>query len=147
MSMGKYFEEFEIGEKGEGNSITITEAHLVIFGSITGDFNALHFDEETAKKGKFGGRIAHGLFILSLASASLGDPVQKTVIGNMGISAKFKAPSYLGDTITAEWEVADKQLRKHNGIVTFKQVCRNQRGEVVMEAEQHLLIALKNETG
>ena len=144
MSMGKYFEEFEIGDKGEGNSITITEAHLVIFGSITGDFNALHFDEETAKQGKFGGRIAHGLFILSLASASLGDPVQKTVIGNMGISAKFKAPSRLGDTVTAKWEVTNKQLRKRDGIVTFTQHCINQRGEVVMEGEQHLLITLKN---
>lgn len=144
MKTGKYFEEFEIGEKGEGNSITITDAHLVVFGSITGDFNALHFDEEFAKQGKFGGRVAHGLFLVSLASAALGDPVQRTVIGNMGVSAKFKAPAAIGDTITPEWEVTDKKLRKNDGIVTFKLVCYNQRGEVVMEGEELLLIACKN---
>ncbi len=144
MKTGKYFEEFEIGEKGEGNSITITDAHLVVFGSITGDFNALHFNEEFARQSRFKGRVAHGLFLISLASAALGDPVQGTVIGNMGVSARFKVPAYIGDTITPEWEVTDKKLRKGDGIVTFKLICRNQRGEVVMEGEELLLIAGQN---
>ena len=140
MKMGKYFEEFEVGEKGEGNAITITDTHLVLFGSITGDFNGLHFNDEVAKQGRFGGRIAHGLFIMSLASGGLGDPVQGTVVGNMGISARFKAPARIGDTITPGWEVTDKKLRKTDGVVTFKITCVNQKGELVMEGEQKYLL-------
>ena len=64
---GMYLEDFEVGKVYESGGRTITEADIVNFAGVSGDFNPLHMDEEFAKTNLFGKRIAHGAlgFIIS----------------------------------------------------------------------------------
>ena len=64
-SMGKYFEDFNIGDSFITVSRTVTEADVTIFAGLSGDYNQLHTDEEYAKKTVFGGRVAHGFLVES----------------------------------------------------------------------------------
>ena len=57
---GLYLEEFEIGKEYESQGRTVTEADVVNFAGVSGDFNPLHMDEEFGKQNMFGRRVAHG---------------------------------------------------------------------------------------
>ena len=65
--IGKYFEEYVVGESMTTRGRTITEADIVQFGSLTGDFNPMHFDVEYMKNHMLGQRVAHGMLTLSYA--------------------------------------------------------------------------------
>ena len=110
---------------------TVTEADIMTFANISGDFNPLHVSEEYARKTFFGGRIAHGVISLGLISAAM------TKLPGFGVfigeSSKLVAPVRIGDTITATGEVI--RVRKDKGIVTLKTSCTNQKGVTVVEGE------------
>jgi len=144
--MGISFDEFEVGQKFESYKITVTEAHVVLFASLTGDFNPLHVDEGFAKNSIFGSRIAHGLLTLSLTFGYLAMLVAYTAIALLEVKAKFIRPVKIGDTIHSVIEVIDKRLSEkyRGGIVTFKSQVFNQRNEVVMEGVYSLLISSKD---
>ena len=110
---------------------TITESDINLFAEVSGDFNPIHMHEEYAKKTFFGGRIAHGIIALSLLSAA-GTKLPGTVI-LLSMSGRFLKPVRIGDTITATTEVI--AVRKDKGIVTLKNTCTNQHGEVTVEGE------------
>ena len=64
---GKYFEDFVIGEEFESPGRTITEADVMMFAGLSGDYNQVHTDEEYCKEHSiYKTRIAHGLFGLAL---------------------------------------------------------------------------------
>ena len=65
--MGLYFEELEIGNETRTAARTITEADVVGFCGLSGDFNPLHTDAEFAAGTPYGTRIAHGPLVLSVA--------------------------------------------------------------------------------
>ena len=140
---GKYFDEFKIGEKFITPSRTVTEADIVNFAGISGDFNQVHTDEEFAKKLPFKGRIAHGLLTLAIASGLTSRLIEGTAIAFLGQTNKFLGAVKPGDTITCYVEIADKKEGKKpdRGIVFFKWIVKNQRQEPVMEAEFQLMMA------
>lgn len=110
---------------------TVTEADIVLFAVVSGDFNPVHTCEEYAKKTFFGGRIAHGIIPLGLLSAAMAKLPGLVIF--IGDSNRFLAPVRIGDTITATGEVTN--VRKDKGIVTLKATCTNQKGENVVEGE------------
>ena len=110
---------------------TVTEADIVLFAGVSGDFNPVHMCEEYAKKTFFGGRIAHGVIALGLISAAMTKLPGAVIF--LGASDRFLAPVRIGDTITATGEVIT--VRKDKGIVTLKASCVNQNGETVVEGE------------
>lgn len=138
-----FFSDFEVGQKFLSHSITVTDAHIIMFAGLSGDFNPLHVNEEFAKKTIFKGRIAHGLLTLSLMSGHLGMLVAGTAIAFLGMNVKFTAPVRPGDTIHSEAIVKDKQPKEKygGGIVTFKFEIKNQNNEKVVEGEMSLLIS------
>jgi len=115
---------------------TITEADIVLFAGISGDFNPIHMCEEYAKKTFFGSRVAHGVISLGLLSAA-GAKLPGSVV-LLSRSAKFLKPVRIGDTITATAEVTE--TRQDKGIVTLKNTCTNQNGEIVVEGESTVRI-------
>ena len=66
--MGLYFEEFTLGDGCESVGRTVTEADIVNFAALSGDWNRIHTDEQYSREQMFGERVAHGLLVLSVAS-------------------------------------------------------------------------------
>jgi acyl dehydratase len=139
-----YFEDFETGQEFVTRSRTITEADVVAFAGLSGDFNPLHMDEEFAKKTMFGARIAHGLLGLSIASGLINQLGigEGTVIAFLGLTWNFKGAIKFGDTITVRERVAEKRetSKKDRGILRMGISVINQNGEVVQEGEHTLMI-------
>ena len=86
--------------------------------------------EETAKKGIFGKRVAHGILVSGLISAVLGNKLPGPGSIYMGQELKFTAPVYIGDTITATCEIIETIPEK--GRIKLSTVCTNQDGKVVI---------------
>jgi 3-hydroxybutyryl-CoA dehydratase len=110
---------------------TIAESDIALFAEVSGDFNPVHLSQEYAEKTLFGGRIAHGLIAVGLLSAAMAKLPGLSIL--LSLSVKFLKPVRIGDTVTAIVEVID--TRQDKGIVTLKNTCINQNGEVVVEGE------------
>ncbi len=110
---------------------TISKRDIELFAEVSGDFNPVHMNEEYAKKTFFGGRIAHGVIAVSLLSAAMAKLPGLVIL--LSHSSRFLKPVRIGDTITAVAEVTE--ARKSKGIVTLKNTCTNQNGEVTVEGE------------
>jgi 3-hydroxybutyryl-CoA dehydratase len=142
--MSLYFEDFAVGHRTVTRSRTITEADIVNFAGLSGDFVELHMSEEFAKNGPFGRRIAHGLLILSISSGlnvQAGQTID-TVIAFYGIDRlRFTKPTFIGDTIHVEKEViAADRKGEGRGVVTFNTQVLNQNGEPVIVYQDKLMV-------
>lgn len=132
---GLYFEEFEIGDEVVSSGRTITEADVVAFASLSGDWNPMHTDIEYAKTGMFGQRVAHGLLVLSIASGlavRLGF-MEETVLAFRELTWKFSRPVVIGDTVRVRAVVHQRKAmpRLGGGAVVFDISVLNQCDEVV----------------
>ena len=61
-----FFEDFTVGDRFGSPSKTLTDAHFMFFAGMTGDAHPLHYDDEYAKKTRFGRRLAHGLLLTAM---------------------------------------------------------------------------------
>ncbi len=142
---GLNFEEFQIGDTVESAGRTITEADIVTFASLSGDWNALHTDAEYAKQSMFKQRVAHGLLVLSVASglAVRMGLMDATIKAFMGLEWKFRAPVFIGDTIHVRATVTKKHAMASlgGGLVVMKVEVVNQEGKVVQKGEWEALAA------
>jgi len=141
---GRYFEEFNLGDKVTSQGRTITEADIVAFTGLSGDYNPIHIDAEFSKSGLFGERIAHGLLVLSMASGlawQLGF-MAGTADAFLSLDWKFTGPAKIGDTIKVSAEVAQKRDMPGSGggMVVFNVEVTNQRSEVVQKGKWSVLI-------
>ena len=135
---GKYFEDFEIGEVFETAGRTVTEADIVNFSTFSGDFNAIHTNEEFAKTTIFKRRVAQGAAVFSILTGLLYREgfMEGTVIAFLGVNDwKFLAPVFAGDTIYGRAEVTKthKSSKQNTGIVTFDVEVLNQKDEVIQK--------------
>jgi 3-hydroxybutyryl-CoA dehydratase len=142
--MGLYFEDFTLGHKTVSRTRTITEADIVNFAGLSGDFVELHMSESFAASGPFGKRIAHGMLVLSVSSGLMVQMGQTTdtVIAFYGIDRlRFTKPVFIGDTVYVEKEVIAKDLKRPDrGVITFKTEVLNQHGEPVVVYQDKLMV-------
>ena len=96
--VGMFWEEWEIGAEFQTASRTITEADVVNFAGISGDYNPLHIDEEFCKQTQFGTRIAHGPLVYSIAAGLLFQLLlyDDTLIASAATTASFQGFNYHG---------------------------------------------------
>jgi 3-hydroxybutyryl-CoA dehydratase len=143
--VGLYFQDYVIGEVHATQRRTITEADIVNFGGIIGDYNPLHFDEEWMKGNMFGKRIAHGMLTLSFATGLVNQlgAGYKTVMAFKGLEFEFKAPVFIGDTIHVELKTVELRpsSKMPGGWVTQEVKIIKQDGTVVQEGKWSSLIA------
>ncbi len=145
-NQGLYFEEFEIGQQVVTPGRTITEADIVSFAGLSGDYNLIHTDAEYSQNTPFGQRVAHGLLVLSIVSG-LGvrtGVMEGTVLAFREINSwKFSRPVFIGDTIHAVMTVTEKKSlpRLGGGAVILTLDVKNQRDETVMRGTWTVLIA------
>ena len=142
---GMYFEEFEVGYKVTTASRTITEADVVGFAQLSGDFNMIHTSAEFAESTPYGQRIAHGLLGLSIASGLVIRTgfLEDTVIAFREISGwKFIGPIFLGETIHATIQVKETKAlpRLGGGSVTTRVDVIKQNGDTVMRGNWVVLV-------
>ncbi|HET9529880.1 MAG TPA: MaoC/PaaZ C-terminal domain-containing protein [Blastocatellia bacterium] len=142
--MGKYFEDFEIGEEAITAGRTITETDIVMFAGITGDWNEIHTNKEFAERGPFKQRIAHGALVFSIStglSVRLGQ-TGDTVIAFYGLDRlRFVKPTFIGDTIHVRQRVEAKDERdERSGIITTLNEVINQREDVVISYTSKVLL-------
>lgn len=130
--VGKTIEELKLGDSAE-HSKTISESDVYQFAGITGDFNPAHINKVYAEKTFFKERIAHGILSTGLISAVIAMRLPGAGTIYMKQEVEFKAPVYIGDTITARVEVI--HLDKPKNRVALKTVCVNQHDVVVIEGE------------
>jgi len=101
-------------------SKTVTEADIILFAGITGDFNPAHIDDEYAKASMFKERIAHGMLSAGFISATLAMKLPGPGSIYMSQNLKFKAPVKIGDTVKATVTITEINIdRKIIKLDTF----------------------------
>jgi acyl dehydratase len=143
--MPYYYEDLELGQVFSGPRRTITEADIVAFAQLSGDWNPLHTDADFAAQSRFGGRIAHGLLTLS-AVMGLMDRAASfdgSAVALLAVEWRFLLPVFIGDTIGFRMTVEGLRLTADGryGVVGRHLEVVNQRGEVVQEGSLPLLVA------
>ncbi len=140
---GRTFEDFAIDEEIISGARTVTEADVVNFACLSGDFHPEHMNEEYARKGPLGKRIAHGLLIMSMATGLLNQTgaFEGTSIAILEVTVRFIKAVKFGDTIRAIQKIAGKKetSKPDRGVLTSRITVLNQDDQTVLEAD---LIAL-----
>ncbi len=128
--IGKTIDELRVGQSAVFSK-TISESDVYLFAGITGDFNPAHVNQPYAEKTFFKARIAHGMLVAGLLSAVMANqlPGPGSVYIHQGLD--FKAPVYIGDTVTAQVEVL--AIDHDANRVELKTTCINQGGDVVVD--------------
>ncbi|HMX10726.1 MAG TPA: phenylacetic acid degradation bifunctional protein PaaZ [Burkholderiaceae bacterium] len=145
----RHFEDLQIGESLLTHRRTVSEADIVAFGGISGDYFYMHFDEVAAKDSPFGKRIAHGYFVLSAAAGLFVSPAPGPVLANYGLDTlRFVKPVGIGDTIQARLTAKRKIDRQKvdaqgrgQGVVAWDVEVTNQLGELVASYDILTLVA------
>jgi acyl dehydratase len=146
--MSLHFEEVEVGMRFESPARTITEADLVNFSGVSGDFNPLHSDETFASGTLYGRRIAHGMLVLSAVTGlrqRMG-VFDGTLMGFLEIrSWRFRRAVFPGDTIRSVTEVAElrETSKPDRGVMVQRIEVLNQDGAVVQDGEFVTLLRRK----
>jgi acyl dehydratase len=112
---------------------TVTAHQVELYAQITGDRNPLHFDADFAGRTRFGRLVAQGGIASGMLNAlvAMDMPGPGTVFLSQTLG--YKAPSYLGDTLTAEIEVVS--LKPDKPVCQLRATITNQDGTVVLEGE------------
>ena len=136
---GKTFDEFKVGDEFTTASRTITEADVVNFAGLSGDFNPLHTDEEFGKSTPFKGRVAHGMLSVAIATglANQLGIFEGTTVALLSMTISYKGAAKFGDTIYLVLIVVDKKetSKGDKGIVTFDAKVYNQNDETIVEGQ------------
>jgi len=125
-----YFEDVEIGPAFETPGMTLTAAHVALFGGVAGDTPA---DAQAIPD----------LLPLCLSSG-LGWRVPQpplVVLAFMGFEWRFVRPARVGDTIHSVSRTLTKRPMKEGGVIIEERNVLNQRGEVVQSGRLTLLVA------
>jgi 3-hydroxybutyryl-CoA dehydratase len=142
---GKYFEEFALGETVSSAGRSVTEADIVNFAGLSGDFSQIHTNVPYARSTGYGHRVAHGLLGLSITSGLLAQLgyLEGTVVAFRELTWKFSLPVFIGDTIWARSVVTELKPvpRLPGGLITLDIEVINQDGETVQRGRWVVLVA------
>jgi len=141
---GLTFNQFNVGDVYVCQARTVTEADTVNFAGVSGDYNPLHTNEEYGKTTPFGGRIAHGVLVLAMATGQINQLgiFEGTTIALLQQTIKYVGPVKFGDTIHLEFKIAEKKetSKPDRGILTLENKVLNQHGQAVIEVQEVVMI-------
>jgi len=131
-----YYDDVTLDEEFESSARTITEADIVNFAGVSGDFNPIHTDHEFARSTPWRKPIAHGLLVLSVATGlAVSTPPMRT-IAFVGIREwMFRGPVFIGDTIRMVSRLKECIPRSRNrraDMIWYRSVV-NQAGKIVQD--------------
>ncbi|MFC9551977.1 MaoC/PaaZ C-terminal domain-containing protein [Rhodococcus sp. NPDC056960] len=142
---GLWFDDVEIGMTFETPRRTVTEADVVNFAGVSGDFHTLHTDAQTMRESQFGERIAHGALVLSIVTGLRGrlGIFDDTLVAFAEIRRwRFVRPVLIGDTIRAANEIVEltPTSKPDRGVMVQHVQVLNQHDVVVQEGEMVALV-------
>lgn len=141
---GKNFDQFLVGDEFYTASRTITEADVVTFAGLSGDYNPLHTDQVFMEKSASGGRIAHGALILSVATglANQLGIFEGTTIAVLEMATRFTGAVKFGDTVRVVLTINDKKESKKpdRGVVNVGIKVLNQADQPVLEGSWAVML-------
>jgi acyl dehydratase len=144
---GKYYEDFTEGDVITTARRTVTEADVVSFAGVSGDFNPLHTDEEFMKTTPFGSRIAHGLLSVAIGTGLINQMgiFEGTNLALLEMNIKYTGAVQFGDTIHLELKTLEKKetSKPNKGIITYEANVKNQKDETVVEMKWTLMMKRK----
>jgi acyl dehydratase len=138
-----FFDDVQIGQEWESLGRTVTEADVVNFAGLSGDFNPIHTDHEFCKGTTFRRPIAHGLLILAIGSGLGVMHPQMRTLAFLGIKEwKFLEPVFIGDTIRMRTKVLEKEERSRGerGVITWARTIVNRHNKSVEEGVMVTLV-------
>ena len=145
---GYRYEDLYVGLAFRSPGRTITDADLMAFAGLTGDFSELHTSDVYAKNSQFGRKVAHGLLGLSYAHGLMWPrtgELRETAIAFLGIQDwKFVGPIFVGDTIFVHYvlaELRDSKSRPTQAVASFVVELLNQDGMVLQKGTKILLVS------
>lgn len=138
-----FFDDVSVGQEWESAGRTVTQADVVNFAGLSGDFNPIHMDETYAQETPFRKPIAHGLLVFSIGSGlGLWAPPMRT-LAFLGIKDwRFLDPVFFGDTIRTRAKVLAKEERSRGrrGVVTWRREIFKVGGKTVQEGTLETLV-------
>ena len=145
---GYRYADLHVGMAFRSPGRTITDADLVGFAGLTGDFSELHTSDVYAKNSQFGRKVAHGLLGLAYAHglmwARTGE-LRETAVAFLGINEwKFLEPIFVGDTIFVNYQISelrDSKSRPTQAIAVFDVSVVNQDNRTVQRGSKALLVS------
>lgn len=148
MSSRLFWEDLVVGMTCESPGRTVTEADVVGFAGLSGDFNAIHMDAvHAAEHGLGGERLAHGLLGLSIMSGLftrtvIGAGMQGQLLAMLSLEWTFSGPLRIGDTVHVRAEVVDRRptSRDERGITHIERELVNDRGAVIQHGRTPMLV-------
>jgi len=138
--LDQLFDEVEIGDKSPlSPGRTMTEADVVNFCMLTGNWVEIHTNVEYAKHTPFKQRLVQGSLVFSVIPGLVG--FGRSVAAFYGIDKlRFVKPVFIGDTVYVQVEIIGKREKDDKlGVVTRRIDVQNQRGELVQTSEQSML--------
>ena len=146
--LGYRYDDLRVGMTFHSPGRTITEADIVAFAGLTGDYSELHTSEVYAKASQFGRRVAHGMLGLAYAHGLMWPrtgELRETAVAFLGIADwRFLGPIFVGDTIFVNYslsELRDSKSKPSQAIATFDVELVNQDGRVVQRGRKALLVS------
>lgn len=134
----KVFQSIAVGD-GVSWTKTITESDVYLFAGITGDLGSNHINEEYMRNTEYGKRIAQGVLILGLSSATVWMFATRFDVTGASLGydkVRFVKPVMLGDTVTIDYRAAEFDLARARIVSDVSGY--NQRGDIVLSA-RHIL--------
>jgi len=127
--------EVEAGSRAT-NSMLVDESTVSAFSKLSKDENPVHLDEAYAARTRFGRRVAHGMLSAALVSAVIGNKLPGPGTIYLSQTLNFRAPVYIGDTITAMVTVAE--VLGNNRFRLSTTVVRDDR-QIILDGEAVVL--------
>jgi 3-hydroxybutyryl-CoA dehydratase len=142
-----YYEDAPVGLTFETGGLLVTDAHIVQFAGLSGDFFDLHMDDGFARSMGFEGRVAHGLLGLILVDGLKNRAASRfAAVASLSWQWNFRQPLYPGDRIHGRLTVKDKRPTKRadRGILTLAIEVVNGKGEVLQEGANLLMVRTRS---
>ena len=139
----RYFEDFEVGERMNLPSRTMTDALFAAFQLASGDNHPVHYDVEYCRAHGMPHMLAHGFQVLIQTAAGAGlfpHMVEESLKGFIEQSSRFLAPVYVGDTLYCSLTVSELIPGRTTGVLVMQSEIRNQNDVRVMEGTQKYLL-------
>ena len=140
-----FYDDLTLGDRWVSDPRQVTEADVVQFADLTGDYDPLHIDEEFAKQTPFRQPIAHGLLGLSLVAGIGSESPNVETVAFLGIQQwNFRRPVYFDDILHVVTTVQRLEPNgRRRGQVTWHRQLVNQDEVVVQEGVLLSLVARK----